>query len=125
VTAKNPFADQPNPFQAVAAPKPTINQLRTGGQVTAKTFLAEFCGSMNFCADPNPRIQTSEEWIRIMLFSSVTFKTSTKNYFKFFAYYFLKVHLHHFSKIKSRKEVKFSYYLHDDRRIHIKIRISD
>jgi hypothetical protein len=23
----------------------------------------------------------------------------------FFAYYFLKVHLHHFSKIKSRKEV--------------------
>lgn len=30
--AKNPFADQPNPFQAAAAPKPTINQLRTGGQ---------------------------------------------------------------------------------------------
>jgi len=28
--AKNPFADQPNPFQAAAAPKPTINQLRTG-----------------------------------------------------------------------------------------------
>jgi len=27
---KNPFADQPNPFQAAAAPKPTINQLRTG-----------------------------------------------------------------------------------------------
>ncbi len=24
----------------------------------------------------------------------------------FFAYYFLKVHLHHFSKIKSPKEVK-------------------
>ena len=32
-TAKNPFADQPNPFQAAAAPKPTINQLRTRGQV--------------------------------------------------------------------------------------------
>ena len=32
-TAKNPFADQPNPFQAAAAPKPTINQLRTSGQV--------------------------------------------------------------------------------------------
>jgi len=28
---KNPFADQPNPFQAAAAPKPTINQLRTAG----------------------------------------------------------------------------------------------
>jgi len=43
---KNPFADQPNPFQnpfvapsnpfqAAAAPKPTINQLRTGGQSQA------------------------------------------------------------------------------------------
>ncbi len=39
--------------------------------------------------------------IRILLFSSVTFKTSTK----FFAYYFLKVHLYHFSKLKSHKEV--------------------
>eukprot|EP00090_Calanus_glacialis_P046580 TRINITY_DN9222_c0_g1_i1.p1 TRINITY_DN9222_c0_g1~~TRINITY_DN9222_c0_g1_i1.p1 ORF type:complete len:540 (-),score=192.12 TRINITY_DN9222_c0_g1_i1:1000-2619(-) len=34
--AKNPFADQPNPFQAAAAPKPTINQLRTGGQPSAQ-----------------------------------------------------------------------------------------
>jgi len=31
-TAKNPFADQPNPFQAAAAPKPTMNQLMTGAQ---------------------------------------------------------------------------------------------
>ncbi len=38
---------------------------------------------------------------RILLFSSVTFKTSTKS---FFAYYFLKIHFHHFSKIKSHKE---------------------
>ncbi|XP_023337922.1 epsin-1 isoform X2 [Eurytemora carolleeae] len=39
--ARNPFAEQPNPFQAgeqpnpfqaAAAPRPTINQLRTGGQ---------------------------------------------------------------------------------------------
>eukprot|EP00092_Neocalanus_flemingeri_P060156 GFUD01072062.1.p1 GENE.GFUD01072062.1~~GFUD01072062.1.p1 ORF type:complete len:565 (+),score=149.97 GFUD01072062.1:221-1915(+) len=35
-TTKNPFADQPNPFQAAAAPKPTINQLRTGGQPIAQ-----------------------------------------------------------------------------------------
>jgi len=34
--SKNPFADTPNPFQAAAAPKPTINQLRTGGQVTGQ-----------------------------------------------------------------------------------------
>jgi hypothetical protein len=33
--AKNPFADQPNPFQAAVAPKPTINQLRTSGQPVA------------------------------------------------------------------------------------------
>lgn len=32
VPAKNPFADQPaNPFQAAAAPKPTMNQLMTTG----------------------------------------------------------------------------------------------
>ncbi len=38
--------------------------------------------------------------MRILLFLSVTFKTPTKN-----AYSFLKVHLHHSSKIKSHKEV--------------------
>jgi hypothetical protein len=44
------------------------------------------------------------------------------------AYYFLKVHLHHFSKIKSQKEVTkqwksrvFFLFLHDDRRIQIRI----
>jgi hypothetical protein len=53
-------------------------------------------------------------------FSSLTFKMLTKNKFKknFVAYYFLKVHLHNFSKIKCPKEVTkqnsrnqgFSYY---------------
>ncbi len=33
----------------------------------------------------------------------INLKTPTNNYFS--AYYFLKVHLHHFSKIKSHKEV--------------------
>ncbi len=48
--------------------------------------------------------------IRILLFSSLTFKTPTKNNFfpSFSAFYFLKVHLHNFSKIKSHKEVKNS-----------------
>jgi hypothetical protein len=36
--------------------------------------------------------------IRILLFSSVIIKMPTKF---FFVYYFLKLHLHHFSKIKS------------------------
>ncbi len=38
--------------------------------------------------------------IQILLFSSATFKKSS-----FFAYYFFKVRLHHFSKIKSLKKV--------------------
>ncbi len=65
--------------------------------------------------------------IRILLFSSITFKTPTKNNLKksFSAYYFLKVHSHHFSKIKSPKEVTkqqesrffFLFLLFDDRRM--------
>ncbi len=55
-------------------------------------------------------------WIRIRIRGSMpqtngpdpTFKMPTKNQLKkkISAYYFLKVHLHHFSKIKSLKEVK-------------------
>ncbi len=49
----------------------------------------------------------SGSWIRILLFSTLTFKTPSKNLFFstiFSAYYFLKLNLHHFSKIKSQKE---------------------
>ncbi len=58
-------------------------------------------------------------WIRILLFSSLTFKMPAKKLFFntiFSAYYFLKVHLHHFSKIKCQKYSQnsrnqgFSYY---------------
>jgi hypothetical protein len=45
-------------------------------------------------------------------FSSLTFKTPTKNYFFLqisLFYYLLKVHLHHLSKIKSNKEVTVRY----------------
>jgi hypothetical protein len=66
-----------------------------------------------FGVDPDldPRIEASDKWIRIrirILFSSLTFKMPTKHdFFKkgFSAYHFLKVHLHHFSKINSQKEV--------------------
>jgi hypothetical protein len=67
-----------------------------------------------FCVDPDPRIHASEKWIRIriLLFSSLpgnlqdaNKKLSEKKQKNFSAYYFLKVHLHHFSKIKSPKEV--------------------
>ncbi len=59
----------------------------------------------------------SEFWIWILL-SSLTFKMPPKNLFNtnFSAYYFLKVHFHHFSKIKSQKESQnsrnqcYSYY---------------
>ncbi len=59
----------------------------------------------------------------ILLFSSLTFKTPTKNYFT--AYLFLKVYFHHFSKIKKQEVTKqlksrfFLLFLLDDRRIQI------
>jgi hypothetical protein len=57
----------------------------------------------------------------------------TKNNFKksFSPFYFLKVHLHHFSKMKSQKEVtkqgesRFFLLLLGDRRIRIRIHTSD
>jgi len=54
--AKNPFADQPNPFQAAVAPKPTINQLRTGGQTSTQMgSWPDHAGlSSNNNADVNP-----------------------------------------------------------------------
>jgi hypothetical protein len=61
--------------------------------------------------DPDSRIHASGYWIRIririLLFLSLTFKTSAKKFFlrSFSAYYFLKVHLHNFLKIKSIKKV--------------------
>ncbi len=71
----------------------------------------------------------SGSWIRILLFSSLTFKMPTKNEFfikLFCAHYFLKVHLNHFSKITVKKKFKkpvgikvFLLFLHEDRRIRI------
>ncbi len=52
--------------------------------------------------DPDPG-----SWIRILLFLSLTFQDASKKLIFntiFSAYYFLKVHLHNFSKIKSQKE---------------------
>jgi hypothetical protein len=60
--------------------------------------------------DLDPRVHASDLWIRIriLLFSSLTFKIATKNncfWRSLSAYNFFKVHLLHFSKIKSQKEV--------------------
>ncbi len=83
--------------------------------------------------DPGPDPGSgSGSWIRIMLFTSLTFKMPTKNkcFVKSFsAYYFLKVHLHYFPKIKSQKELQnsnnqgFSYYFCVMIRIRSRIRI--
>ncbi len=54
-----------------------------------------------------PLTNVSGSWIRILLFSSLTFKMPAKNKFFntiFSAYDFLKLHLHHFSKKKNQKE---------------------
>jgi hypothetical protein len=79
-----------------------------------------------YCEKPSYR--TSDQWIRnrtqlrILLVSSVNFRINPKNSFflQFFAYYLLKLHLHHFSKIRKLKKVikksqkrrnqSFSYY---------------
>ena len=62
----------------------------------------------------------SDQVIRllILLFSSVTFQTATRNIFlqNIFAHYFLEVHLHHFSEInvikksQNRRNQGFSFY---------------
>jgi hypothetical protein len=68
------------------------------------------CGSMTFwCGSGDPRLRQMDPdpdadpaiFVR-------TFKMPTKNKFlkkSFLAYHFLKVHLHHFQKIKSQKAV--------------------
>ncbi len=65
------------------------------------------------------RIHDILVWIRILLFSSLSFKTPTKNLFVktvFLYITFFKLHLHHFSKIKSQKKSQnsrnqgFPYY---------------
>ncbi len=79
-------------------------------RLIAYNVINKCCGSITFWVG---------SWIRILLFSSLTFIMPAK--IKFFntifsAYYFLKLHLHHFSKIKSQKESQnsrnqgFSYY---------------
>jgi hypothetical protein len=72
------------------------------------------------------------KWTRIFLFLSLTFRCHQKLIFltSFFAYYFLKVHLHNFSKIESPKKSQnrrnrgfFLLFLLADKRIRIRIRI--
>ncbi len=82
----------------------------------------------HFGVDPDPPIHASDKWIRIRIRirildpDAATFvidlQDANKKLIKkiFFPLYFLKVHLHNFSKIKSQKESQnsrnqgFSYY---------------
>ncbi len=71
----------------------------------------------HFGTDPDLQIRSSDQWIRLwfLIFSSLSSRRQQKNYFKqkFSAYCFLKVHLHHFSKIKksqNNRKQGFSYY---------------
>jgi hypothetical protein len=77
----------------------------------------------HFGMDQSPvsRIPVTDLRIRIRLFSSVAFKMPTKISFflSFFAYYFLKVHLHQSPKIKksNSRSQGFSYFfLRDNKR---------
>ncbi len=69
--------------------------LGTRSLFTESSSVADPC---HFGMDPDPRIHASDKWIRILLFSSLTFKMTTT------AFYFLKVNLHHFSKRKNNKK---------------------
>ncbi len=76
------------------------------------------CGSMKFLVQI--RIRRSIRLTTGFGSGSCYFRQRKKN---FFAYYFFKVHFHHFSKKKSHKKILL--FLLDDRRIRIRIRISD
>jgi hypothetical protein len=76
--------------------------------------------------DPDPRIHASDEWIRILLFSSLLFKMPTKNRFKKKFSCTLLLEVTFTSKVKSQKEVTiqkkskfFLLFLLNDRRIRI------
>ncbi len=132
---------RPRRWEAGAAPPPLLHQAGRGTLTSQQpiqrqvlVILLQCCGSMTFWYWSGLRIHVSDLWIQILLYSSLTFKTPTKNEFKksFSAYYFMKLHLHHFSKIESQKEVRkqeesrfFLLYLLDDGRIRIRIRTSD
>ncbi len=87
-----------------------------------------WCGSGS--ADPCLWLFSADQGIFVIDLQDVSKKLTFNTIFS--ACYFLRVHLHYFSKIKSQKESQnsgiqgFSYYfsfLHDDRRIRIQSRI--
>ncbi len=91
--------------------------VKVGGFLAAaEALLKSVLRIHDIWVDPDPRIHASDWWIRIriririLLFSSLTFKmlASKKINFNtiFSANYFLKLHLHHFSKIKVKKSHK-------------------
>jgi hypothetical protein len=87
-------------------------------KIAAPIVYSSIADPCYFGVDTDQRIHASDYWIRIrmrvriLLFSSLTFKIPTKNsFFSFSAYYFLNVHLHHFSKIKNQKKVTFKFFL--------------
>jgi hypothetical protein len=91
---------------------------------------SSFVDPWHFGTDSDPRIRTTglRILIRILLFSSVAFKISTKISFLLFTFwrYLYNVHLHKSSKIKRHKEVAkqlksrfFLLFVVDGRRIRI------
>jgi hypothetical protein len=78
-----------------------LMDLKEGRHKQLTKLVASIPDPLHFGEDPDP-----DPGNLILQFSSMTFRTPTKtNKKKFSAYFFLKLHLHHFSKIKSPKEV--------------------
>ncbi len=96
-------------------------------QLTKSIEFSSVPDPWHFGVDPDPRIYASDWWIRIRIRILdpdpagfvIDLQGANKKlsfYFIFSAYYFLKIHLHLFSKIKSQKKSQnsrnqgFSYY---------------
>ncbi len=89
------------PGSAASTSTPTSAQTRSH----KKKILKPCCGSMNFWygyESAGPYLWLMDRYPAIFVSD---LQDINKKLLHFFAYYFLKVHLHHFSKIQSHKEV--------------------
>ncbi len=107
-------AGNPKVPAPASSSKTRIQQIRWKGHVFSWIGDTQCCGSVTFWYRAGSRSCYFRRW------------PSRRQQKFFFAYYFLKLNLHNFSKIKSHKEVTkqwkstfFLLFLHDDRIIRI------
>jgi hypothetical protein len=80
--------------------KPDLTTVRSSTFLFVKHFVKNSVPDpWHFGVNPDPRIHASEKWIRTVIFVIDLQDVNKKLYFlkSLSAYYFLKLHLHHFS----------------------------